>query len=192
VDVNRSFVLADIPGLIEGAAEGAGLGHQFLRHLARTRLLLHLVDIAPPDAGVDPVRDARATVKELHKYDEALYRKPRWVVLNKVDLLAPEERDSVAHRFLKRFGWKGKSFIISALTGEGCKDLAFAVIDDLEQGRLQAAKDAIPSSLPLLPTGEGKARVLPRHRRRGAGARMDTMEFKTGTRKRRKMQQHRK
>ena len=93
VDMNRSFVVADIPGLIEGAAEGAGLGHQFLRHLARTRLLLHLVDIAPFDPEADPVRDARAIVDELRKYDEALYRKPRWLVLNKTDLLAPPERD---------------------------------------------------------------------------------------------------
>src|SRR3979490_2891716 len=87
VDDNRSFVVADIPGLIEGAAEGAGLGHQFLRHLARTRLLLHLVDIAPFDSGADPVKDAKAIVAELEKYDVELYRKPRWLVLNKADLL---------------------------------------------------------------------------------------------------------
>ena len=87
VDTNRSFVIADIPGLIEGAAEGAGLGHQFLRHLARTRLLLHIVDLAPFDPEVDPVAEARAIVQELKKYDESLYEKPRWLVLNKVDLL---------------------------------------------------------------------------------------------------------
>ena len=87
VDTNRSFVIADIPGLIEGAAEGAGLGHQFLRHLARTRLLLHLVDIAPFDESVDPVKEARAIVEELRKYDESLYQKPRWLVLNKVGML---------------------------------------------------------------------------------------------------------
>ena len=92
VDENRSFVVADIPGLIEGAAEGAGLGHQFLRHLQRTRLLLHLVDLAPLDDGADPVNDARAIVEELRKYDESLYRKPRWMVLNKADLIAPEDR----------------------------------------------------------------------------------------------------
>src|SRR5213596_3174867 len=83
----KSFVVADIPGLIEGAAEGAGLGHQFLRHLARTRLLLHLVDIAPFDPLTDPVHDARAIVTELKKYDEALFDKPRWLVLNKIDVV---------------------------------------------------------------------------------------------------------
>lgn len=144
VDVNRSFVLADIPGLIEGAAEGAGLGHQFLRHLARTRLLLHLVDIAPLDAATDPVREAKAIVRELRKFDEALYRKPRWLVLNKIDLLPLEQRSRAAKRFLKGFGWRDKSFIISALTGEGCRELVFAIIEHLEQKSRPAedAKDA--------------------------------------------------
>src|SRR5271165_4317971 len=94
VDLGKSFVIADIPGLIEGAAEGAGLGHQFLRHLARTRLLLHLVDLAPPDEATDPVKDARAIVNELKKYDEALYRKPRWLVFNKMDLVDHETRET--------------------------------------------------------------------------------------------------
>jgi GTP-binding protein len=94
VDANRSFVVADIPGLIEGAAEGAGLGHQFLRHLQRTHLLLHIVDIAPFDPGADPVRDARAILDELKKYDPALYEKPRWLVANKLDLLPEEEREA--------------------------------------------------------------------------------------------------
>jgi GTP-binding protein len=133
-DMNRSFVLADIPGLIEGAAEGAGLGHQFLRHLARTRLLLHLVDVAPVDEATDPVSEAKAIVRELKKYDEALYRKPRWLVLNKIDAVAAEERAGVTKRLLKGLGWKGKSFIISALTGEGCRELTFAVMAHLEQG----------------------------------------------------------
>jgi len=132
-DVNRSFVLADIPGLIEGAAEGAGLGHQFLRHLARTRLLLHLVDIAPLDEGTDPAREARAITQELRKYDEALYRKPRWLVLNKIDRLPAGDRDRAVRRFLRNFRWRGKSFIISALTGEGCRELVFAVMKHLEQ-----------------------------------------------------------
>ena len=135
VDVNRSFVLADIPGLIEGAAEGAGLGHQFLRHLTRTRLLLHLVDIAPLDGAADPAGDARAIVRELKKYDEALYRKPRWVVLNKIDMIEAPARARAVRRFLKDFGWKGKSLIISALTGEGCRELAFAVMKHLERGK---------------------------------------------------------
>src|SRR5690242_7800159 len=92
VDQHRSFVIADIPGLIEGAAEGAGLGHQFLRHLVRTRLLLHLVDVAPTSDSTDPVKDAKAIVAELKKYDPELYRKPRWLILNKADLLPPETR----------------------------------------------------------------------------------------------------
>ena len=135
VDHARSFVIADIPGLIEGAAEGAGLGHQFLRHLARTRLLLHLVDIAPFDETANPVRDARAVIEELKKYDEALYRKPRWLVLNKLDLLAPPERAQKCRQFLSDFGWQEKSFIISALTGEGCRELMFEVMQYLEQHR---------------------------------------------------------
>jgi len=133
VDMNRSFVVADIPGLIEGAAEGAGLGHQFLRHLQRTRLLLHLVDIAPFDEAADPVKDARAIVAELKKYDPALHAKPRWLVINKVDLVAEDEREKKVKAFLRRFGWKGKTFIISALTGEGCRELTYAVMEHLEQ-----------------------------------------------------------
>ena len=109
--MNRSFVVADIPGLIEGAAEGAGLGHQFLRHLARTRLLLHLVDIAPFDPAADPVRDARAIVDELKKYDEALYRKPRWLVLNKTDLLPRRRARSRGNELVRRLRWKGPWFV---------------------------------------------------------------------------------
>jgi GTP-binding protein len=141
-DVNRSFVLADIPGLIEGAAEGAGLGHQFLRHLARTRLLLHLVDIAPPDAGADPVRDATAIVQELKKYDETLYRKPRWLVLNKIDTIGAGERARAVKRFARNFRGRGKSFIISALTGEGCRKLVFAVMDYLERDAMARSRES--------------------------------------------------
>ena len=145
VDESRSFVIADIPGLIEGAAEGAGLGLQFLRHLARTRLLLHLVDMAPFDADADPVRDAKAIVKELRKYDEALYRKPRWLVLNKADMLAPDAREKAARQFIKGLGWKGKSFIISALTGEGCKDLAYEIMAHLDAAKESpTAEDGAP------------------------------------------------
>ena len=132
-DESRSFVVADIPGLIEGAAEGAGLGHQFLRHLQRTRLLLHLIDIAPADEAADPVKDAKAIVKELKKYDVELYRKPRWVVLNKVDLLPAEIRGKTVRAFLRKLGWKGKSFTISALTGEGCQALRYAIMEHLEE-----------------------------------------------------------
>ena len=142
VDVNRSFVLADIPGLIEGASEGAGLGLQFLRHLARTRLLLHLVDVAPLDAGTDPAREARAIVHELRKFDEALYRKPRWLVLNKIDLIPAGERERVVKRFLRNYRWKHNCVIISALSGEGCRKLAFAVMKHLEDERPPAAEGA--------------------------------------------------
>jgi GTP-binding protein len=135
VDTERSFVIADIPGLIEGAAEGAGLGHQFLRHLARTRLLLHLVDIAPFDEAVDPVREAHAIVEELRKYDESLYQKPRWLVLNKMDAIHADDRSERLQQFLHDFGWDGKSFMISALTGEGCKELTYAIMEHLEQNR---------------------------------------------------------
>src|SRR5688500_10847152 len=114
VDESRSFVVADIPGLIEGAAEGAGLGHQFLRHLQRTRLLLHVIDVAPGEG--DPVKDAKSIVKELRKYDAALYRKPRWLVLNKVDLLPAETREKTVRALVRKLGWKGKTFTISALT----------------------------------------------------------------------------
>jgi len=141
VDDNRSFVVADIPGLIEGAAEGAGLGHQFLRHLARTTLLLHLVDIAPFDSEQDPVEAARAIVNELKKYDEALFGKPRWLVFNKVDLLAPEEQAERIKRFLADFGWHDKSFIISALTGAGCRELTYAIMDFLEEHKVAHSGD---------------------------------------------------
>ena len=135
VDTSRSFVLADIPGLIEGAAEGAGLGHQFLRHLQRTSLLLHLVDFAPFDAGVDPVREAKAIAGELKKYDAALAKKPRWLVLNKADLLEEKERERRARDIVKKLKWKGPWFVISAINGAGCRELSFAVMDFLEERR---------------------------------------------------------
>jgi GTP-binding protein len=127
VGPEQSFVIADVPGLIEGAAEGAGLGHQFLRHLQRTRLLLHVVDIAPFDEGVDPVAQAKAIVAELKKYDAALYDKPRWLVLNKLDMVPTEERAARVKDFVKRFKYKGPVFEISALTREGCEPLIRAV-----------------------------------------------------------------
>ena len=126
-----SFVIADIPGLIEGAAEGAGLGHQFLRHLARTRLLLHVVDIAPPDPEADPAKDARALVQELKKYDEALYRKPRWLVFNKID--AVSDADARIARLLRALRWRGPWFAISALSGAGCRELCQAAYGFLAQ-----------------------------------------------------------
>jgi GTP-binding protein len=134
IDENRSFVMADIPGLIEGAAEGAGLGHQFLRHLARTRLLLHVVDIAPVDATTtDPVKEARAIARELHKYDAELAAKSRWLVLNKIDLVPAEERSSRIAEFVRRFRWQRPHFAVSAATGEGCRELCGAVMKALER-----------------------------------------------------------
>ncbi len=130
VDANRSFVIADVPGLIEGAAEGAGLGHQFLRHLSRTSLLLHLVDIAPFDPGVDPVAEAKAIVNELKKYDEDLYNKPRWLVLNKIDMV--EDPKKAVAEFVKKYGWKGHVFAISAISGMGCRELTYAIMEHLE------------------------------------------------------------
>jgi GTPase len=135
VETDKSFVIADIPGLIEGAAEGAGLGHQFLKHLARTRLLLHLIDLAPFDPGVDPVHDARAIVRELEKYDPALHAKPRWLVLNKIDLIPEAEREARVAEFLRGYDWRGPLFAISALTGEGCKALGYAIMEHLLQTR---------------------------------------------------------
>jgi GTP-binding protein len=129
VGPERSFVMADIPGLIEGAAEGAGLGHQFLRHLQRTHLLLHVVDLAPFDESIDPVAQARAIVAELKKYDVTLHAKPRWLVLNKIDMVPADERVQRVKEFVRRLRWKGPVFCISALTREGCDGLIRAVYD---------------------------------------------------------------
>lgn len=129
---DKSFIIADIPGLIEGAAEGAGLGHQFLRHLQRTRLLLHLVDVSPNWEGADPVKDARAIVEELRKYDESLYNKPRWLVLNKLDLIPVEDREKVVQDFIHAYGWRGPVYVISAIKAEGCQPLVHAIQDYLD------------------------------------------------------------
>jgi GTPase len=136
VGQHRSFVMADIPGLIEGAAEGAGLGIRFLKHLQRTRVLLHLVDIAPVDPDADPVKDARAIVAELKKYSKELAAKPRWLVLNKRDLLPSDEAEAQAKSIIRRLRYRGPHFLISGVTGEGTKELVEAVMRFLEeQGR---------------------------------------------------------
>ena len=127
VGPEQSFVVADLPGLIEGASEGAGLGHLFLRHLQRTRLLLHVVDMAPFDDSIDPVAQARAIVSELKKYDPALHRKPRWLVLNKLDMVSADKRAALVNAFVRRLRFKGPVFQISALTREGCEGLVQAV-----------------------------------------------------------------
>ena len=131
----RSFVIADIPGLIEGAAEGQGLGHQFLRHLQRTKLLLHIVDMAPIEEGADPVRDVRAIVAELKKYDADLAAKPRWLVLNKLDLLPEEEREAAVKNLLRRLRYKGPVFPISALAREGLDPLLHAIAEHIGQSK---------------------------------------------------------
>ncbi|WP_295501518.1 Obg family GTPase CgtA, partial [uncultured Ralstonia sp.] len=137
---SKSFVVADIPGLIEGAAEGAGLGHQFLRHLQRTRVLLHVVDLAPFDESVDPVAEAKAIVGELKKYDAELYDKPRWLILNKLDVVPEDEREARVKDFVKRFKWKGPVHRISALTHDGTQALVHAIQEYLDE--LRAEEDA--------------------------------------------------
>jgi len=148
-DAERSFVVADIPGLIEGAADGAGLGIQFLRHLQRTRLLLHIVDLAPLDPEADPVHDARAIVNELQRYDAALHDKPRWLVLNKLDLVPGDERARRVKAFVKTYRWKGPVFAITAINGEGCRELVY---------RIQEWLDAHP---PAPPHPAGAAAAAP-------------------------------
>lgn len=119
IDTDQSFVVADIPGLIEGAADGAGLGIQFLKHVARTSLLLHLVDMAPLDGETDPVEQVKTIEAELKQFDPALLKRPRWLVLNKADLLPEDERKKIAKEIVKRLKWKGPWFLISAMGREG-------------------------------------------------------------------------
>jgi GTP-binding protein len=144
VDTEKSFVMADVPGLIEGAADGAGLGIRFLKHLQRTRILLHLVDIAPIDPDADPVRDAKAIVGELIKHDPALADKPRWLILNKLDLIPEEDREKTVKDFLKAYKkatkYDGPVYPITAISGEGTKPLIYALHEALEQ----MAKPEIP------------------------------------------------
>ncbi|UOO78189.1 GTPase ObgE [Neisseria sp. Dent CA1/247] len=154
MDENNSFVMADIPGLIEGAAEGAGLGHRFLKHLSRTGLLLHVVDLAPFDDSVNPAEEALAIVEELRKYDEELYDKPRWLVLNKLDMLSEEEAEERAAEFLKQIGWNHPApddrfgfdmntprlFKISALSRQGTQDLVYQINTYLTEKKRLAAE----------------------------------------------------
>ncbi|WP_256354306.1 Obg family GTPase CgtA [Variovorax sp. dw_308] len=146
VGPEQSFVVADLPGLIEGASEGAGLGHLFLRHLQRTRLLLHVIDMAPFDDSIDPVAQAKAIVGELKKYDAALYQKPRWLVLNKLDMVPADERAALVKDFVKRLRFKGPVFEISALTREGCEPLVKAIYKHVkaEQVAEQAPAEVDP------------------------------------------------
>src|SRR6202451_2422770 len=125
--------MADIPGLIEGAADGAGLGIRFLKHLQRTRVLLHLIDIAPPDPSADPVKDARTIVAELKKFAADLGKKERWLLINKVDLLEPKEAQRRAKEIVRRLRWKGPVFLISGATGAGTPELKQAVMSYLDE-----------------------------------------------------------
>ncbi|ACR67690.1 Obg family GTPase CgtA [Edwardsiella ictaluri] len=131
MDSEKSFVVADIPGLIEGASEGAGLGIRFLRHLERCRVLLHLIDLAPIDES-DPVENARVIIGELEKYSEKLFQKPRWLVFNKADLLAPEEAKARAQAIADALGWEGEHYLISAANREGVNALCWDVMNFLE------------------------------------------------------------
>ena len=152
VGPEQSFVVADLPGLIEGASEGAGLGHLFLRHLQRTRLLLHVVDLAPFDDAVDTVAQAKAIVNELKKYDPELYRKPRYLVLNKLDMVPAELRAEVVRDFVKRFKYTGPVFEISALTHEGCEQLTRAAYQHIkaQQAAALPAVELDPRFVPAL------------------------------------------
>jgi GTP-binding protein len=153
VGPEQSFVVADLPGLIEGAAEGAGLGHLFLRHLQRTRLLLHVVDMAPFDESVDPVVQARAIIGELKKYDAGLHGKPRWLVLNKLDMVPLDEREKRVKEFVRRLRWKGPVFEISALTREGCEVLVQQIYRHVKEQQI-AAEPPVEQDprFPLTPT----------------------------------------
>ena len=133
VEAHKSFVMADIPGLIEGASTGAGLGHQFLRHLSRTCVLLHILDIAPLD-GSDPIESANTIIQELKAYDPELLNKPRWLILNKTDMLPDEKtRTETIQRILDGLQWKGKWFAISAISHDGTQPLCYALMQLLDE-----------------------------------------------------------
>jgi GTP-binding protein len=144
VEIARSFVIADIPGLIEGAADGAGLGSLFLRHVQRTRLLLHLVDMAPFDESIDPAEQVRAIENELRKYDPDMLEKPRWLVLNKGDLLDDETRAERAKAIIVALDWKEPWFTVSAIGREGTWPIMLKIqqfFDDQKHAALEAAED---------------------------------------------------
>lgn len=142
IETDRSFVVADIPGLIEGAAEGAGLGIQFLKHVARTRLLLHVVDIAPLDGITDPVAEIRAIENELKGFDKTLLKRPRWLVFNKIDLLAPEEREKIAKAIIRKLKWKQPWYMVSAIAREGTWPLCLDIQRFFDEQKLAAAEAA--------------------------------------------------
>jgi GTP-binding protein len=128
----RSFVIADIPGLIEGASEGAGLGIRFLKHLTRCRILVHLVDMCPVD-GSDPVENARAIIAELGRFSETLAQRRRWLVLNKADLLLPEEAEEIKQRMIQELPWDGPIYVVSAAEKQGTEALTRDLQNELDQ-----------------------------------------------------------
>ena len=135
VDDLRSFVIADIPGIIEGAADGAGLGLQFLKHLSRTGLLLHVIDVAPYETMDSPVDSARKIIREIESWSPELAGKSRWLVLNKIDRLRADEADQCCQSIVGGLGWNGPVFKVSALRGDGMRELMFAIMDFLEERR---------------------------------------------------------
>jgi len=141
IGTDQSFVIADIPGLIEGAAEGAGLGIQFLKHVSRTRLLLHLVDMAPMTDDVDPVEQVRAIEAELEKFDAELLQRPRWLVFNKADLLEPKERDKRAKAIARKLKWKAPWFVVSGITREGTWPVCLKIQDFFDQRKAAAVEE---------------------------------------------------
>ena len=140
IGTDQSFVIADIPGLIEGAAEGAGLGIQFLKHVSRTRLLLHLVDMAPLDEEIDPVEQVRAIEAELEKFDDELLTRPRWLVFNKADLLPEEDREKLAKALVRKLKWKQPWFVVSAIAREGTWPVCLRIQDFFDRLKAEAAE----------------------------------------------------
>lgn len=152
---HKSFCIADIPGLIEGAAEGAGLGVQFLRHLSRTGLLLHVVDMFPPDEeNTDPVHSVRVVEIELAKYSEDLAGKPRWLVMNKLDLAFEEDAQAACDQLVADLGWTEPAFRISTATGQGLPELTWAIMQYLDEQREAEALVNAPKASPLEPLPE--------------------------------------
>jgi GTP-binding protein len=143
VGPSQGFVIADIPGLIEGAAEGAGLGIQFLKHVSRTRLLLHLVDVEPID-GADPVEQVRVIEGELRRHDPELLERPRWLLLNKIDLWAPDEREAKAREIVARLGWTATWFAVSAAERLGTREVCQAVQRFFEDQKAGEEEEAGP------------------------------------------------
>jgi len=141
VGPERSFVMADIPGVIEGASEGAGLGFRFLKHLSRTRLMLHLVDVMPPD-GSDPAMHARKIAEELEKFSPTLAKKERWLVLNKLDLVPDGEREALVQRLVSDLGWQGRVFTITAISGEGCEEMCQQIMASVEEHQTRLQEDS--------------------------------------------------